>query len=142
HKVCVGAGICGVEGSINLRGRRGETVSDTFIVKNICTDPGSKLKWSIDSVIDFSISPESGELAKDESIEVTVSFTFQQDSSRFTEDYEIYVLNNLNQNDYEVIPVTVQCSKSTDILTFITEIFLGRYRISFPLLYRLVQEKI
>ena len=106
------------EGDLSLTCKAGETVSDTFIIRNV-GDPGSRLEWMIYNVPDYGseswclfdsfngiLTPEDGELT------ITATLTAPADVGDYSGVIKIHAIGD--PSDLCEIPITLTVKKSRE----------------------------
>ena len=127
------------DGSLSFTCKGGETVSDTFTVRNI-GDPGSRLEWMIYDTPDYGkdswwlfdsligkLTPEDGEFT------VKATLKAPDKIGDYTGVIRIHAIGNAS--DYCEIPITLTVSKSREIHSQV-QLWLEKYPFLVSLLQR------
>jgi hypothetical protein len=129
------------DGSLSFTCKAGETMSDTFTVRNI-GDPGSRLEWIIYDIPEYGIdswllfdpvqaklTPEDGELT------VTATLKAPNDIVDYSGVIKIHAVGDYS--DSCEIPITLTVKKSRELRDQL-QIWLEQYSHLFPIFHRLI----
>jgi len=130
------------DGSLSLKCKGGETVTDTFTIRNI-GDPGSRLEWMIYDTPDYGsdswwqFDPLFGKLTpEDGDFTVTANLTAPDDIGDYTGVIEIHTIGD--PSDSCEIPITLTVKKSREVHSPFLN-FLEQYPCLFPILRQILK---